>query len=486
MRPLHRPRLLSCALLALYVLLAAPGPHAAPTRPWEAPSAERLLELADEARALVAEHYGESAEALDTPVRVVEREALVATLETDLRPQLAIQFGEEGASETVELAAEVMGGVCLARYAFAAGEVLICRENIEELAAVLEIPALESEETLRAVLVHEFVHARDAREVDFAARVAACADTDQLQAMNAVIEGHAQYVTRAIAVTHELEAAFEVFAGAISKVPPSLTEPALRTQAEVAASAFAFAYEDGERFVRAVAEARGPEALPLLFSEPPRDPTEILRPEYFLDPASRPELTVAIDRGLDHFQVVAIPEPYRVQRMSILRPQLEVSMKGVDQALLETTLDALVGCRALFGMNPEQPGAFLSAAVMEFETPGLALTGLRAQRAVLLLRDEQNREGAIRITDVTYTDLQLEDGARGILSEKVVETPIGEQEGITVLLVREAAMVELTSFEDSDDVDQLIAWGDEILSVSLGLMEPAEADEAATDPPAPR
>ncbi|MEO0651231.1 MAG: hypothetical protein AAFZ65_11200 [Planctomycetota bacterium] len=480
-------------LLLLAVVLAA-APEAAPVLGQEeavedespAPSPERLLAMAEKARALVAKHYGEDVEALATPVRVVDRATVIETLQVDLRPNIVLQYGEENADELTAQNAESLGPALLARYSFVGGEVLICRENIEATAEYLESPEMLAEGPLRTLLIHEFVHARDAREVDLAARLGECEDTDGLQALNAVIEGHAQYVTRKIVAEQGWQADFQVFVDSITKVPASITDPSQRSVIELIVSGFDFAYNDGERFVAAVAQARGPESLSKLFFTPPADPGAVLRPTYYLDPASRPKIESAIEPALDHFEAVAVPEAYTRQRVTLIGPQVESILAGVDPVLVEQALEGLLSTRVLVCQNTERMGSMVTATLFEFESPGQGLTFLRTLRALLKLRDELYKRGPIRITDADYTELRRQGGMKGLMAEKVVESAGGEQEVITVLLLRDSTLVELSAIDDEDDTAKLIGWSEEVLQVAHGLMEPATAaaaDEAPASQP---
>lgn len=63
----------------------------------------------------------------------------------------------------------------------------------------------------------------------------------------------------------------------------------------------AFRYELGRDFVSAVSAAKNREGVSSLYERPPRTRVEILRPDWFLNPSSRPAYGYEMDAALDHW-----------------------------------------------------------------------------------------------------------------------------------------------------------------------------------------
>jgi hypothetical protein len=138
-------------------------------------------------------------------------------------------FLSEGppADETVEqmrrAAAEVYARGLFARYSLQQHEVLIRPANFEDLAELLEMPAVNSEGQVMCVLLHERVHAAQEELYAPSQVIPELRGADAVRAHNAVLEGHAQFVARRVAERLGLADAFETFTRSIAKAarPPS-------------------------------------------------------------------------------------------------------------------------------------------------------------------------------------------------------------------------------------------------------------------------
>ncbi|MHC4261512.1 MAG: zinc-dependent metalloprotease [Planctomycetota bacterium] len=468
---------ISLLVLACLPLIPPIDAHARQEDPVEAPSvttdevetpgSERAMELAEEARRAVAAHYGEDPGQLMTPVVVVSRKTLRDGVAKDLTAQFQGIVPEESLEQTVDLQARFFSIICMARYCTSSARLELCIENLEKIAALLEDPILTSEGALRAMLVHEFIHARDAREHSLADFTAGRASFEELEAVSAVLEGHAQHVSRKVCSTNGWTTDFERFTASLDSVPPSIEDPQQRLAANVQAQTTAFAYLEGERFVRAIEAARGPEGLTALFTHPPTEQAQILHPDWYLDPQSRPVATVDAKRGLDRFAELLVPEEYLTNVVSVAPAVIRASLQGVDEGQVDRFIKAMLSVEASVGQDPGNPNEQRVAALYEFRSPGEALNSLIVQRAILTYRDEISKGQPIEVTRAEYTDLKFESGARGLLADKTVDAMGTEVEAVVVILARENAMIELSSFDNTLDIDLLTSAADEILSVAL-------------------
>ncbi|QDU66584.1 hypothetical protein [Engelhardtia mirabilis] len=460
-------------LLPLLWLPAAPLQETPPAASAPVADAERardpeLLALIEQARLAVAARYGEQQRAEPVAVKIVDRDRLVATMTVDLGPQMRMQFeDEEVAANQARSFAETIGFAVLARYCWTEQAILVCPENFDFMAELFEDESLTDDGILRAVLVHEFVHANDSRTHDLAEFLNSSSDVDALHARNAVIEGHAQRVARAVCADQGWSAGFLQFTDLIDAVPPGIDDPIARMTMEVAAQSFAFAYYDGERLVDAVAAARGQEGIEALFSSPPRSPIEVLRPDWYLDPSLRPASEIDLERGLDRFVELVVQEGQREQRLNLLPSQVRAIFAGLPELQVRRFQEAMIECRLVVATDPEQPGAMRSIGLFQFGTAGEALAGLALERALLKFRDEQMAEGPIHIAESEYLEIALEGGERGLAAMKTVETPIDSLEVTTVLLVNGPLLVEVSAVFAPEEHNVLAEWGRATLEAAL-------------------
>src|SRR5262249_54477815 len=133
---------------------------------------------------------------------------------------------------------------------------------------------------------------------------ARCADQDALRALNALIEGHAQFVARELAPRLGCADGFAAYTRAINAPPKGLvengdtgTQMVLRT----ANSALTTSYTEGEACFTALHAEGGDAAVERAFREPPGDAVLIARPAWFLHPEQRPRAVFELEPALDAF-----------------------------------------------------------------------------------------------------------------------------------------------------------------------------------------
>ena len=173
---------------------------------------------------------------------------------------------EELADEQRELFCATIARGLLAKYAWNTDEVLVSADGFAHNAELLALPELRSEAVLRAVLVHELVHAVDERRHGFSKRLGELTDTDRILCLEGVIEGNAQRVARAVCAAKGWSEGFDTYTRSIGALPHDPDQTDLdRYTLRIASVRFTTAYLDGERFATAVHEAGGDEAIARAF-----------------------------------------------------------------------------------------------------------------------------------------------------------------------------------------------------------------------------
>ena len=160
------------------------------------------------------------------------------------------------------------------------------------------------------VVIHESMHAlQDQHEglEGYALNAEVMADDDRWLARSAVVEGEATFVTNVMLGRHgdELLQVDDVSPGEIAKA--ALGElAATQSMPGILADSMTFPYIQGERFVTAVFEAGGWEAVDRLYTDPPTSSEQILHPEKYLArrreepvPIEAPELLPLLGEGWD-------------------------------------------------------------------------------------------------------------------------------------------------------------------------------------------
>lgn len=203
-------------------------------------------------------------------------------------------FGEwaAGADAGAELAAA--SRLVLGKTDLATGRILVQPAAFVRLQRLF--PALDGllgRDFLDQILVHEMVHLHQHRGHDLGRFVSGAGSFEAAQCRLAVLEGHAQAVTRRVARARGTEAAFDLLVRLNSG--EAVRERSTSLLAEAATAYVGAAYVAGERLFAAVAARLGDEAATeRLFARPPTRLPELLRPEEYLSPRSGPDLRGAL------------------------------------------------------------------------------------------------------------------------------------------------------------------------------------------------
>ncbi len=144
--------------------------------------------------------------------------------------------------------------------------------------------AVSLDDAYTALFVHELVHAADYAR--FPDNLTYSRDNLGNLAVKAVVEGHAQYLTRRICKKHNCSAGYTVLRNDIVQ---GKTQDKTRNRLSRARSAHnAFSYLQGERFIESFADDR--EAIEAVMKNPPQRSVIIRYPEMFKNGAHKRRL----------------------------------------------------------------------------------------------------------------------------------------------------------------------------------------------------
>ena len=190
------------------------------------------------------------------------------------------------AAEQREPLAKSIAGLLMAKYEPARNIVHLVPgaiETIEKAQPKLEKLGLDH---LRVLLAHEVTHAMDFKRFDIMGMRAKLTDTDAQQALNAIVEGHAQFVAEKAAKQWKLMPAFDRLTAAIAGSPEDEGTDVEKALRAAALSQIRFAYVEGHAFFRAVAKAQGSAGVERALRAPPAKSKMIEEPALWLDPSS--------------------------------------------------------------------------------------------------------------------------------------------------------------------------------------------------------
>lgn len=443
-------------VLALIALLA-PNVPGAQDAPELAITDELLARIASDFAPAVRERLGVKLERVR--VRLGTRAEIEDVLAAENEPILARLDAPGRAADSARAFARALAPALLAKYAVAQDEVLVQAETFSSTAALTGLPALTGEPALRAVVLHELVHAADDERHDLARLFVDCRTADAVRAASAVLEGHAQLVARELAPRLGCAEGFATFSRAITAPPHAMAEASEgeKVLQRGPADFFTFVYTEGETFLAAIRQEGGDESVQRAFRSPPPDTLVISHPSWFLHPEQRPHLVFDLDRVLDSFAQGFAAEEWAGQRLSMSPADLRNGMAPVPVEEIDAITAKMRQNRVHLVTPADEPGSSqIALAFLEFGTPEEARSYLFAYRRLQEGRDELMKEGDVRIVSSDYVELTAPD-PDGLLVEKRMSVGPLPVDLAALCLTRGSLVVEAMSAGATGwDVDRLL------------------------------
>lgn len=218
----------------------------------------------------------------------------------ELSQQLRWQFPDldaEAFRRTLPAVQDAAQRVAVARYHPASGEILLIPENLDAIARWDEgLARVRTPAFLQLAIVHELARCALDRRYHLTRRQVACRDAEEYLALQALVEGRAQWVTRAVAGRLGTEAIFPLWCQRFIHLPDTATDPALRSASQEVLRQQCYAAFSGQEFYAAL-EANGVrDAERQVFTRPVCPLSWIERPERFMQAVrtQRPELAAVL------------------------------------------------------------------------------------------------------------------------------------------------------------------------------------------------
>jgi hypothetical protein len=272
-------------------------------------------------------------------------------------------------------------------------------------------------------------------------------DADHLQAVNAVVEGHAQRVARKACAQAGNSRGFEIFTFSIDHLPESHNAQEDYVK-RIAVAQLSFAYKDGERFMDAVFHSGGQEALDKVFQAPPTESVLISEPSWYIDPKGRPKSPYDIAQSLAGYEArltKETPEFWTTQTVRLLAPQIRAALSLLPEERYEPSIKDILECRVLIAQNEEGEGSFISAGLFALSTVPKARLFLELERELIAAKPEKLK-GSILI-DIHTNEVLVKEDSNGLEGSWIEQTiTVGSQEirSATLLAQRGQVVAELS------------------------------------------
>lgn len=405
-------------VLALLLFLAPPALAQSAGLPEELLTPEALNALRDEAAGLVEKATG-VALSPRPPVRRTTREKLAAVLRVEIAPQMKVALPDATEAQRaaqLELAVKQLGQFAMGKFVVAERAIMIAPENFAVAAKALKQPRILSRDWLRVVMIHELVHAVQQQQWQALSRFPQVEDTEALHVLNAVVEGHAQWVTRRVLTAEGNGALFDDFERSIVALPAGL-DKATEIMARVQLAQLEFAYVDGRKFFDAVAAERGADGLAeAVFGKLPASRRQVLEPARYLKPTA---VATKLDMAPVWKALVAEHVGWGQVRRPLDLPTLRGAMAPLkDPERVGKALRTVIGAEVLV-LHRAGGRQQLIIATCQHADDAAATRFARLNEDLTRAKDAQMKTGAVTIESANYEDLGVE-AAPGVYAVKVV------------------------------------------------------------------
>ncbi len=342
-------------------------------------------------------------------------------LARELEPQVRMQFpdaGEDGHKTQAAGLAEMLAGSLLGKYEPEGHRVHVVPDNFIKLARLYEQPRINSADYLRVVAIHELVHALDQERFKAMDRIADAKTLEQLIVWGAVLEGHAQHVTRAILASEKRGELFTEFEAFMTSTPPGLSEGE-KVLSQMLTLNLQFSYIDGRKFFDALAAGERKTYVEDVFKTPPVDKDVFLHPETYYAPRKK-----AAARELKALweEVGKEREGWVPQKIRMGEHELRASFGDfVDKDKVSVAVKALVGGEMLMLQPKDLSGSKLvGILIVQMETAAAAESFLGLFDELMRAKDARMKEGDIRIVKADYAPLKLKGDVKNSRARKLV------------------------------------------------------------------
>ncbi len=251
--------------------------------------------------------------------QLVTAEQMARLPDPDLLACLRWQFPDVKPDElprAFHVARHVAAGAAVARLDEGSDVINVVVENLPAIARWdPSLAQVDSPAFLQLALVQEAARLVLDQRYGLAKRRARCESAEEFLALQAVVEGRCQWLTRQVARRLDSEAIFPLLAERYLRVPDLAPDPALRTMSQLPLRQLFWAQAHGLAFFNHLQEKGLPEAEKRAFLHPPRLARWIERPDLYIRSERTDERDLAaalrsLDKALPAEEWVSLLQPW--------------------------------------------------------------------------------------------------------------------------------------------------------------------------------
>jgi hypothetical protein len=302
----------------------------------------------------------------------VSKSVLIQAGDPDVAAHVRWRFPylrEEGLARALQTAQAVAAQAALARLVEGTNVILLRPENQKLMIAWdLSLEEAVTDEFFKLAVIHEIVRYALDRRYDLARRRDACNDGEQCLALQAVVEGRAQWLTRQMAERLGWQRLFPLLAERYLHVPDISPDPGLRTISQSAVRQKAWACKKGMAFYDYLDEHQIKDAARRVFARPPAQVHWIQHPELYCRDltAKEPDGLSRLEKALDPHQWALTRQPWTPDMLR------QVGALFEEKARVEKILPAWNMGRSLVWTHKAKPSQLVAVTLVRLTSPAAA------------------------------------------------------------------------------------------------------------------
>jgi len=361
----------------------------------------------------------------------------------------------------------VAAGVTVARHAEGSDVIHVLPDNLTAIARWdASLAQVDSPGFLQLALVHATVRMVLDRRYDLAARRKACRDGEEWQALQAVFEGRALWLTARVARRLGSAVYLPLLAQRYLRVPDVAADPALRTISQTALRQRYWACANGLAFFNYLDEKGLKDAEKRAFARPPRQVRWIERPELYVraEEGNRPDLAAALRSLQESLPAAEWSEAQQPWTPAMLRQVAALLGEGVRA---ERVIGTWNEGRSVVWAHRKDSSRQVAVSVVRHETPA----GARAYFgfAMDLQRKQDQLSGtcgpAIRVLESKATGINLPGVDEAVRNDKRVQYGAGSGPvSVSTVLARAGDVVIECSWHG---LPVESAWAERVIAAAL-------------------
>jgi|GEM_PF-3191139 len=306
-------------------------------------------------------------------VKLTDRKGMTEVLSKEFTLQFKNMFPQASEEEIQAMAlshAAAFSTTLLGKYSIFEHTVYLMPKNIKPLFTLLNVDQSNLRPLLKVVIAHELTHALQNQEINLQ-KLLSLNNIDAIQAYNAMIEGHAVFVSELIARELGIEKAAIELARMLSAGAINIDDPLMDAANKTVSAVYEEVYLGGKKFIEYHYQQGGNIRLWQILNSPPTQTAMIANPDtYSFEQTKTKKLDYAA--VFKEFNAQLTEEKWLTQNMEVGTMLLKAAFVKLDKAVQDELLNNIEHVQLLMAQKQDSQQS-ISISLIIFNNEGFGL-----------------------------------------------------------------------------------------------------------------